>query len=380
MSPYVRGETYWGRISTKDGARHRLSLRTTDKVVAERLERMLDALADQHRWIALDALRGGSLTLAECWEAFQRDRIALVERSIADGTRAVDLAPLVAQWAEAMSRKGRPSLPLQKKYVMQVRRLIPGTHPFPADRFTTPVLSAWLHELDLTQPNRYQAALSRFAKFLVERGIIATNPLAAVERAKESAPKVVHLRPDEVERVLWATPEKDRPMHALMAATGVEWQAVVNATMADLNLAERTFRAHGTKNASRERIVRVNAGVPFDILSDYVKASRRLPTAPLFTSGAHTMVLKRLKASCEAAGVRRITIHDWRHVYAVQAVRDGMPYYLIANQLGHTNTVMVQRVYGRFTPDLRDLGVQGIAADTPPQNTPADTPHIQRKG
>jgi hypothetical protein len=76
-----------------------------------------------------------------------------------------DDVDLVQQWADAMARKGRPSKGVQAKYVMQVRRLIPSDQPFPSDRFTTPALSAWLHALPVGQPNRYQAALSRFAKF-----------------------------------------------------------------------------------------------------------------------------------------------------------------------------------------------------------------------
>lgn len=75
MSPYLRGRTYWGRLSTRDGARHRVSLRTTDKASAERLERMLDTLADRHHWIALDAVRGATLTLGECWDAYARNGI-----------------------------------------------------------------------------------------------------------------------------------------------------------------------------------------------------------------------------------------------------------------------------------------------------------------
>ena len=377
MSPYKRGTTYWGRLSTRDGARFRLSLRTTDKDSAERLERMLETLADQHRWIALDALRGGTLTLGECWDAYARNRVADLERTIADGTRQLDLEPYVAQWADAMARKGRPSKPMQTKYVMQVRRLIPSGAPFTTEHFTTPALSAWLHALNVGQPNRYQAALSRFARFLVERGLITQNPLASVERAKESDPKVVHLRPEEVVRVLGALSQKDRPVHALMAATGVEWQAVEQARASDLDLSQLTFRAHGTKTAARERMVRISDGPALEILRAYVKQAALLPSAALFPRLAHSAVLKRLKAACVAAGVKPITIHDWRHVYAVQAVREGVPYYLIANQLGHTNTVMVQRVYGRFTPDLRDLG---ISADTARKNTPADTPTIQAKG
>ncbi|HVT38751.1 MAG TPA: tyrosine-type recombinase/integrase [Gemmatimonadaceae bacterium] len=58
--------------------------------------------------------------------------------------------------------------------------------------------------------------------------------------------------------------------------------------------------------------------------------------------------------ACKAKGIAHYRQHDWRHTYAVQAVRQGMPLPLIAKQLGHANTIMVQRVYGRFLPEASD--------------------------
>lgn len=381
MSPFLRGKTYWSRLSLRDGARHRLSLRTTDADSATRLERMLATLADQHHWIVLDAVHSGAVTLGECWDAYSRNAIPKLERSIADGTRTLDLEPFVALWAEAMARKGRPSKPLQTKYLMQVRRLIPSGAVFPSEGFTTPALSVWLQGLkNVTQPNRYQAALSRFARFLIERGILASNPLASVERAKESDPKIVSLYPEDVDRLLASVPDRDRPMHALMAATGVEWQAVTLALAGDIDLDKLTFRAKGTKTHARDRVVSINRGPALAILRAYWRKAGLMPTAPLFPKAAHGAVLRRLKDACDACRVQRIGIHDWRHVYAVQAVRDGMPYHLIANQLGHTNTIMVQRVYGRFRPDLRDLGVTNPdTAILDAKNTTADTPSNSRE-
>lgn len=369
MSPFLRGKVWWGRVSDRDGARVRVSMRTHDRTTAERLEGMLDALADQHRWTTLTAIAEGELSLGEAWNAYARGAVAQLERDLQDGTRGIDIAPLVAQWEKAMARRGRPSAPLQKKYVMQVRRLIPGDALFPLTDFTTPKLAAWLQALEVGQPNRYQAALSRFARFLIERGHLTQNPLAFVERAKEHPPKIVELTRAEVVRLLGCLTAEDRPMHALMSATGAEWGAVVSARASDLDLQALTFRARGTKTATRDRVVSLRVSEELDILRAYVKRAPGLHDAPLFPKLSHRSALDRLTKACEAAGVRRLTIHDWRHVYAVQAVRDGMPYYLIANQLGHSNTIMVQRVYGRFKPTADDFRMQK-----------ADTLKIAREG
>lgn len=359
MSPYQRGRVWWGRVHDATGGVHRVSLKTTDRDTAKRLEGMLQALGDQHRWLTLSAVHRGEMSLGEAWEAYSRNAIPALERELADGTRAVDLSPLVSEWGKAMARRGRPAESLQRRYLMQVRRLMPVDKPYLKRDFTTAKLSAWLHGLDVGQPNRYQAALSRFARFLIERGILDVNPLGSVERAKESDPKVVAMWPEDVDRLLAALPDKDRPWHALMSATGAEWGAIARARVRDFDPDALTFRAHGTKRATRDRLVSVRPGPAVGLMRSHVRRLNALPDAPLFPAltGSRT-ALDRLAAACAAVNVPRITIHDWRHIFAVQAVRDGVPYHIIAHQLGHANTVMVQRVYGRFAVTLRDLEMQ----------------------
>jgi integrase len=48
------------------------------------------------------------------------------------------------------------------------------------------------------------------------------------------------------------------------------------------------------------------------------------------------------------------TLHDWRHTYAVNSLRDGMKPTTVARQLGHRDASLVHRVYGRFIVDARD--------------------------
>ena len=41
---------------------------------------------------------------------------------------------------------------------------------------------------------------------------------------------------------------------------------------------------------------------------------------------------------------------DARHTYAVRQIRAGVPVEVVARQLGHANSTLVQVVYGRFVP------------------------------
>lgn len=354
---YRRGDTWWGRTKGADGTVRRVSLKTRDKPTADRMQRMLDTLADQHRWAMLAAIADGSLPMREAFEAYNRNTIPALEAEIVQGTRSVDLRPFVAQWAAHMTNKRKPKAETASKYRTQVSRLITGERPFLAKDFTRQRLSAFLGSLEgVTQPNRYHAALSRFAGFLVEKGVLASNPLDTVERASESDPRVYELDHGEVARLLDALPEQDRPWHALMVATGAEWCAIRDAKVRDFDPDALTFRARGTKTKHRDRVVMVRKGQAVGILRGHYRRLNALPDAPLFPRlGGHRSALERFQRVVAALGFKKMRIHDWRHVFAVQAVRDGLPYHIIAHQLGHSNTVMLQRVYGRFDVTLRDL-------------------------
>jgi integrase len=43
-------------------------------------------------------------------------------------------------------------------------------------------------------------------------------------------------------------------------------------------------------------------------------------------------------------------MHDARRSYAVRAIRAGAPLEHVARQLGHADTQMVMKVYGRYEP------------------------------
>jgi integrase len=47
-------------------------------------------------------------------------------------------------------------------------------------------------------------------------------------------------------------------------------------------------------------------------------------------------------------------LRDSRHSWAVRAAKAGTPAEVIARQLGHASSAMVQKVYGRFMPDAHD--------------------------
>lgn len=52
------------------------------------------------------------------------------------------------------------------------------------------------------------------------------------------------------------------------------------------------------------------------------------------------------------------TFHGLRHTYASQLIQSGAPLIVVADQLGHINTVTVSKTYGHLSPQIREAEVR----------------------
>lgn len=66
--------------------------------------------------------------------------------------------------------------------------------------------------------------------------------------------------------------------------------------------------------------------------------------------------LYQLKQACalKDVSITDYSTRDHRHTYAVQALRDGYSYAVVARQLGHGTTALAHKVYGRHVPEAAD--------------------------
>ena len=55
------------------------------------------------------------------------------------------------------------------------------------------------------------------------------------------------------------------------------------------------------------------------------------------------------KAACAVAKVGALTFHELRHTYASRLVMAGAPLAVVAAQLGHSDTRMVEKHYGHMS-------------------------------
>lgn len=159
-------------------------------------------------------------------------------------------------------------------------------------------------------------------------------------------PKTRWLTEEQVTRLL-AELQPHRARHvAYLAATGARWGESTRARREDVSGGLVTLR--GTKTALSARTVEVPA---------YARPllERALLGAP--SSGALHLpwasVRRDLAAACERARVPAVTPNDLRRTAAHWLRHRGVEAGLVAQYLGHVDTRMVERVYGRL--DTREL-------------------------
>ena len=59
-----------------------------------------------------------------------------------------------------------------------------------------------------------------------------------------------------------------------------------------------------------------------------------------------------MREACHRAKLKPIAIHGMRHTWASHAVMNGVPLMVVAKNLGHVDTRMVERVYGHLAPSF----------------------------
>lgn len=337
--PWKKGRTYYARVprSTGPAVPRALGTRSAPVVspdVARAIQRMLDALVARGEWAVLDAMAAGHVAPVRVLAAWRAHDLAGLLARLHD----VELRDLVARWPAASEKARR-----------QVVRLVGDG--WRRSAFTAPEVVRRLADLGVGQPNRYHAALSSFARWLVQTGVLASNPVRDVARAREAPPVVRALAPEDVGRVLAAiTDPEDRARAALMAATGLELQATARLRHRDVE--EDRLDARGTKTMHRTRTVVL-------LLREYAGPwlawyRRGLPDAPVFARGVRAFQAGVTRAA-SAVGVTMRPAHDWRHTLAVTALRRGVSAQVVAHQLGHGSTALTLRVYGRYVPSIAEL-------------------------
>ena len=351
---YLRNGVYWYRIWTPLGAAKRVSLETRDAKTAQSVEAWANDVRERlDRHGVLAAVVAGVLSLPQAFVLGEADAARYIaEQAAAAADRVLTDADLDA-WGRWLRDTG-----LRPDGIAGYRRQVEIAWPEPrrVSWLTPRAITAALDAVPVAvqTKGRYRSAMSSLCEWLVRQGHLDVNPMPSVPGYRNSAPREVWYSTPDALRVLHALPPVQRGFEALMWACGWELAACVHAKVGDIDLKAMTAYARGTKTASRSRLTVITETEAVAMIEPLLR--NKLPSAPLWDGSLHKRrMLEAHQRAAAACALPKSTMHDWRHTFAVKELKKGRPLEFVAQMLGHHNTVMVQKVYGKYRLASDDL-------------------------
>ncbi len=246
------------------------------------------------------------------------------------------------------------------------------------DAVTHPDLAAYVAALvdegyDLRSVARHRSAFRQLFKFLLNEGLIRTNPSTLVQGARPSRKLPSVLSESQVELLLTA-PDMDTPlgmrdaaMIELMYSSGLRVTELVTLPLAAVHLDGGFLRVRG--KGSKERLIPMGDEAVARIRR-YLREVRGDPSlrqSALFLSRLGTAMTRqnfweRLVAYARVAEIHaRVSPHQLRHAFATHLLEHGVDLRLVQAMLGHADISTTQiythvarerlkRVHAEFHP------------------------------
>lgn len=172
-------------------------------------------------------------------------------------------------------------------------------------------------------------------------------------------PRTRYLQREECQRLLAAAPADLRDLIAAGLLTGCRPSELTSLRVCDFLPQVGRLYLEKTKTG-RPRTVALN-GDGEALFARLTKC--RDPEEPLLVRGDGTTwsnyFSKAFKATCAEAGiVPSANFYVLRHTYATHAVLNGVPLIVVARQLGHSTTRMVEKHYGHIAQDFVDAHIK----------------------
>jgi integrase len=166
--------------------------------------------------------------------------------------------------------------------------------------------------------------------------------------------RVRYLSVEEARRLINAADDDFRPLLRAALETGCRYSELARLEVVDFNPDAGTVAIRKSKSGRARHVVLTEEGAAF-----FREAcAGRAGDALMFVHRDGSPWRKSnqaepMAAACLHAGLKPpITFHGLRHTWASLAVMAGVPLMVVAKNLGHANTTMVEKHYGHLAPSF----------------------------
>jgi integrase len=164
--------------------------------------------------------------------------------------------------------------------------------------------------------------------------------------------RIRYLTVAEAVRLINAADHEFRPLVIAALQTGCRYGELIRLEVSDFNADAGTVTVRKSKTGKARHVVLTDEGMTFFRSVTAGRAGADLMFRR--TSGrawAKTNQARPMREACARAGiVPRVGIHQLRHSWASHAVMNGVPPMVVARNLGHADTRMVEKHYGHLAP------------------------------
>jgi integrase len=161
-------------------------------------------------------------------------------------------------------------------------------------------------------------------------------------------PRARYLSVTEAQRLINAAQGDFRILVQAALQTGARYQELARSRVADFNSDSGTLHIRKTKTNKDRHIVLTDEGREF---FSQLAAGRPGSALLLGKEWKPSQQAPLMHQACKQGSIDPpLNFHALRHTWASLSVMDGMPLMVVAKNLGHSDTRMVERHYGHLAP------------------------------
>ena len=194
--------------------------------------------------------------------------------------------------------------------------------------------------------------------------------------ANVTQPRIRFLTVNEQQLLVNACPPELRALVKGALFTGARYGELTQVRVGDLNPQGSVFVRFGKANRGGYKprhVVLTKEGLEWFVSHAAGRRADDLMFQHTATRAGRAEVLKDfdgwaaydqgkvMAKACVKAEIAAVTFHELRHTYASGLVNKGVPLAFVAEQLGHSNTRMVEKHYGHLCPSAKADSIRLLA-------------------
>ena len=167
------------------------------------------------------------------------------------------------------------------------------------------------------------------------------------------AARARYLSVEEAKRLINSSGKEFRMLVQAALATGARYGELAALNVGDFNADSSTLHIRASKSGKGRHVVLADEGAKF--FSGLTAG--RAGDQPMIAKAdgrrwAPAHQARPMTEACKVAKVKDASFHCLRHTYASLSIMNGAPLLVVAKNLGHADTRMVERHYGHLAPSF----------------------------